>query len=135
MILIGVSLVLTIVAEGFMHILHRNARIMGILNAASATVVAKAIEKNTKGKVDRTVKISKDEMLRKIGEIFFAGVGENDKTIIKGIFSPWKKGMGITTTDGRYELKTFLMGWYSKFLNLRSSVIWLYDYEEKVKIA
>lgn len=101
------------------------------INAAS-TAVANSIVKSTKGDVEKTVRIKKDEMIKKIDELFLKDATPEELKTIQKLFSPWQKGNSVKSKDERYELKTFLMGIYSKWLNLRSSLVWVYDWNESV---
>ena len=101
------------------------------INAAS-TAVMNSIVKSTKGDVEKTVRVKKDEMIKKIDELFLSDTTPEELKAIQKLFSPWQKGNSVKSKDERYELKTFLMGIYSKWLNLRSSLVWVYDWNENV---
>lgn len=100
--------------------------------AAMSTGVANSIIKDAKGNVARTEKISKDEMMKWLDDIFLQNATNEYKLSVKKVFSPWQKGTSLMSPNGKYELKTFIMGWYSKWLNLRSSRIWIYNKETNV---
>ena len=97
--------------------------------AGASNTVLNYIANSCKGEVSQTVRISKKEMLEKIDNIFLEGSSEKYKLSVKEIFSPWQKGAVIDSIDGKYQLKTFIMGIFSKWLNLRKSIIWIYEKE------
>ena len=100
--------------------------------AAMSTGEANSIIKDAKGNVARTEKISKDEVMKWLDDIFLQNATNEYKLSVKKVFSPWQKGTSLMSPNGKYELKTFIMGWYSKWLNLRSSRIWIYNKETNV---
>ena len=104
----------------------------GITIASAATGTYNMIIEAAKGEVARTENISKEEMIKRLDTIFLQNSDDEYKASVKKLFSPCKKGASIISPDGKYELKTFIIGWYSKYLNLRSSRIWIYDKETNV---
>ena len=97
--------------------------------ASASSASANRIIKKSKGEVSETVRISKKEMMDKIDSLFLDGNSEEYKAFVKKLFSAWQKGNSIDSVDGKYQLKTFIMGIYSKWLNLRRSNIWIYEKE------
>jgi hypothetical protein len=97
--------------------------------AAASGKVANSIIEESKGTVENTVRISKEDMIEKIDSLFLENVPEEYLVSVKKLFSPWQKGASINSIDEKYELKTFIMGAFSKWLNLRASRIWIYEKE------
>ena len=104
---------------------------MGIMAGFSTGAMGSLI-KSCKGNPSRTEKISKDEMIQKIDSLFLQNSTEEYRVSVIKIFSPWQKGNSVDTTDGKYKLKTFIFGAFSKWANLRVSRIWIYDNETNV---
>lgn len=104
----------------------------GMMISSAATSVANGIINQSKGEVSETFTIKKDEMIDKINKLFLDNQAEDYKDEVKKIFSPWQKGCSVVSTDGKYELKTFIMGFWSKWMNLRSSRVWIYDRDKNI---